>query len=161
MSIINTEEKHIFTTSDTVTVLGLMLGVGLLVFSIVTNAMNNQTTGKAQIETQRLALQILSGGYQFKGLDKNQTEVRGLASERRVEPGLTPSGRIGVDPWGEPYFYRSFIDQSGQKVAVVYSSGPDLKSETSESSFVTDKDGHLVSVRFEGDDIGSIQKSMQ
>lgn len=155
----NTEEKHIFTTFDTVSVLGLVVGVGLLVFSIVTNAMNSQTTVKAQIETQRFALQILSGSYHGNAIGTNKTAVRTPASATNNANGLAPAGRIGIDPWGEPYYYRNYVDQKGMKVAIVYSSGPDQKAQTNDSNFVTDTEGRLVTVQFGGDDIGTIQKS--
>ncbi len=152
------EEKRIFTTFDTFSVVGLVAGVGLLVFSMVSNAMNSQSNVKAQIETQRLALQIVSGSYQTQTIGGTKNSLRGPASSTQGE-GLAAQGRLGADPWGEPYYYRTYTDLTGKKVSVVFSAGPDMKPQTDESSLITDSEGHLLEARFQGDDIGSIQKS--
>jgi hypothetical protein len=151
------EEKQSFTTFDTFSVVGLVLGVGLLVFSIVTNAMTSQNGVKAEIEAQRLALQIMGGGLQYTNANLDSRDVRGPANI--VAEGLEVRGRLGMDPWGQPYYYRVYTETDGKKSVVVYSSGPDQRPETDESKFAINADGHLLNAGFLGDDIGTVQRS--
>ncbi len=148
------EEKQGFTTFDTFSVVGLVVGVGMLVFSIVSSAMTSQNSVKAQVETQRLALQILGGGLQYSSA--NSTSMRGPAN---ISDGLDGKGRLGLDPWGKPYYFRVYSDSNGKKAVVVYSSGPDEKLETDEAKFTVSADGQLLNAVFLGDDIGTVQRS--
>jgi hypothetical protein len=161
--MVKAQEKHRFTVLDTVTVFGLCLAVGLIVFSIVTNAMSSQTTTKARIETQRLALQLLGESHKFKEIIfvAKSSGDRLPASENSASKAPAAPSRIGTDPWGEPYYYRTFYDQKGMKIAIVYSAGPNGQLETSDKNFQVDSQGHYQLVRFGGDDIGAVQKSWQ
>ena len=149
------EEKQGFTTFDTVSVVSLVIGVGMLVFSIVSSAMASQNNVKAQVEAQKLALQILGGGLQYSSTNSDSQD-RGPAN---IADGLDGKGRTGIDPWGEPYYFHVYADNQGKKTAVVYSSGPDKRTETDESKFVVNSAGQLVNAQFLGDDIGTVQKS--
>jgi len=150
------EEKQGFTTFDTFSVVGLVVGVGMLVFSIVSSAMTSQNAVKAEVESQRIALQILGGGLQYSSSSAEPQAVRGPAN---LSDGLEVKGRMGIDPWGEPYYYRVYSDVNGKKSVVVFSAGPDQKPDTNDNNFIVNSDGALVSAIFIGDDIGTVQKS--
>jgi Type II secretion system (T2SS), protein G len=151
------EEKQTFTTFDTFSVVGLIVGVGMLVFSIVSNAMTSQNSVKAQIETQRLALEIIGGGLQYTNANGDSQSARGPANI--VGGNLEGKGRLGLDPWGQPYYFRVFNDNNGKKTVVVYSSGPDQMPDTDETKFTINAEGQLTNARFLGDDIGTVQRS--
>lgn len=153
------EEKQNFTTFDSFSVLALMAGVIVLVGAIVTNAMIDQRLERAQTRAQQLAAQILVGGISRSsmeyvknsksrtgGASSNNDQSRGIASITPVE--IDPTGRIGMDPWGTPFFYKISNHENGERMVEVISAGPDrvLQSE-------------LGSLNRAGDDILAVEKA--
>ncbi|MCB0351171.1 MAG: hypothetical protein KDD38_08305, partial [Bdellovibrionales bacterium] len=122
------QDKQIFTTFDSFSVLALITGALVLVGSIISNAMVDQRLGQAKSRTRQLALEIAAGGY--RGLQKQvfaQGQERGPASSSL---DLRPEGRIGMDPWGSPYYYKMTEGVDGELKVTVLSSGPNRIRET-------------------------------
>lgn len=140
------EEKHKFTTFDSVSVLVLLTFVLVLVGAIVTNAMIDQRLDQAKLRSKQLAMQILVGGFSsnYSGYGKFNKKSPVLnASESDIDQDIgrdiasvsdyfiAPEGRIGMDPWGAPYYYKISTLQDSPLVEVsVVSSGPDKIRQT-------------------------------
>lgn len=153
------EEKHKFTTFDSVTVLGLLSAVIILVLGIVTNATLDQKPRRAKARTKQLAMQILVGGFSTSKIElvnlsaKNE---RGAAKDTVVSRvpanesqfSLKPEGQLGVDPWGIAYHYSIAQTDSGRTIVMVASSGPDKILQTKVGTF-----------QIMGDDIISVERS--
>jgi hypothetical protein len=128
------EEKRAFTTFDSLSVLLLLfLGFGL-VGSIITNTLVDQKEKIAFERTHQLAVQIAAGGY--KGLQDEAQIAYGIkerlpaSSQPKVD--IKPEGRIGMDPWGMPYYYVVREDHTGNRIVAVLSSGPNRSRESEE-----------------------------
>jgi hypothetical protein len=147
------EELQEFSGFDTVSVFALAVGVVVIVWSLVTHAMNDQRLTRAHVEAERLALQLLSAP---SPIVQDANLSRGPSSGPR---GVVNSGQIGLDPWGRTYSYREMLDSESRRVIIVYSMGPDGFAQTTDQNFLVDQDGRLVDVRFSGDDVGTVQKS--
>jgi hypothetical protein len=151
------EEKQSFTTFDSLTVLGLIFGVFLIVTTIISHSMTDHRSNKALVRAQQLAAQILIGGYK-NSLTEEVNGVRRIASMPKLE--IEPVGRIGMDPWGMPYYYRVFTDKSDHVKVVVLSAGPNRALNTTEEYFSSDSISDMSRIDFRGDDIGSVQSSL-
>lgn len=130
------EENQNFTTFDSVSVLALLSGVIIIVAAIVTNAMIDTRPERARTGTMQLAQQIIVGGLtksageQLK-ISKNKRarkpgnfdQSRGIASVTTTS--IEPEGRIALDPWGQPYFYKITLSETGETSVEVISAGPD------------------------------------
>lgn len=151
------EEKHKFTTFDTVTVLSLVAGVVFLVGAIVTNALIDQKLDRATSRSRQLAMQLLVGGVSAPPVDYRKLNTKQpVENSQKPDLGRSPAsttdwlidpvGRIGMDPWGAPYYYELKSTETGVFTVAVVSSGPNKKLETSLGS-------HAL-----GDDISAIEK---
>lgn len=151
------EEKQTFTTFDSLSVLGLVFGVILIVTTIISHSMIDQRSNRASKRAQQLAAQILIGGYK-SALTEDGNNSRRIASTSKLE--IEPVGRIGMDPWGLPYYYRVFTDKRDRVKVVVLSAGPNRALNTTEDYFSSDSISDMTKLDFRGDDIGSIQSSL-
>jgi hypothetical protein len=152
------KENQQFTTLDTISVISLVCGVLVLVGSILSNSLIDRRESRAMLRTEQLAVQILAGGYKFMHEDSRLFGVnRVIASQPKVD--IRPEGRIGMDPWGSPYYYRVIEDIRGDTFALVYSSGPNKKRESSDEIIAKEDDIKRGVLRLKGDDIGSLRKS--
>lgn len=124
MGFLKAEENHKFTTFDSVIVLALFVVVSALIVSIVSNATADQRELLAKERSQQLAIQILAGGYKsFLHDDVKLFTMSGRQPASESEISIPIEGRIGMDPWGKPYYYR-ILENSGKRSATVVSSGP-------------------------------------
>lgn len=155
------QENQSFTTFDTVSVLGLVLVVLVTVTTIISRSMGERKELQAHKRARQLALQILVGGVRtavappLRGDDK----TRDLASFAEVD--IKTEGRIGMDPWGRPYYYRIIEDGSGKVAVAVLSSGPNRQRETFEDHISLEtQSGLKARVLLQGDDIGGLEKEI-
>lgn len=145
----NIHNKREFTTFDTFSVLALVSSVFVIVASLVSNAKPNQKDELAQVKSRQLAIQIATGGYRSTLSDQSE---RSLASSKL---DLKPEGRIGLDPWGVPYFYKLIENGEGIKTVTVLSSGPNGRMESLEE-FENNEKNKSGSIRLSGDDLASV-----
>ncbi len=141
-------------------VLALILCVIFIVTVIITNSLFDNRLVRARDEAKLLAVQIISGGLTKSKIDilkngkgkkdrkpSNNDQARSIASVV-VTPSITPEGRIGLDPWGTPYFYKITVTDMGEAVVEVLSAGADKSLQS-----------HLGTSESLGDDIVAIEKA--
>ena len=133
---------------DAVSLFGLITISLAIVWGLVVHGMTAQRLTDARIGCDQIAIQILSS--------QNVKAGRIPASNpdfRRIHYSNTK------DPWGHRYAYRVLTDRSGRQVVAVFSAGPNGKFDTTNHDFLTDRQGRFLAVHFQGDDIGTVQKS--
>jgi len=153
------KENQQFTTFDSFSVLSLLGVVLLLVGSIVSNAVIDQKESHARRRADQLAVQLLVGGYDAI---RNSLDERSPASASSSE--TRHEGRIGMDPWGSPYYFRIFSGEDGRVQSVlVYSSGPNSDCDTSEEILTKrlEDPKRPGRITLGGDDIGVIELKQQ
>ncbi len=153
VSTIKQQNKQVFTTFDSFTVLSLVVGVIVLVGSIVSNAMVDQKLKFAKERSGQLAAQILAGGY--RGLESQALAEYSNRSPASKDLDLSPEGRIGMDPWGSSYYYKLSEISDGRVQVIVLSSGPNRIRESFENQSEDDGRASGQGLRLGGDDIAS------
>ena len=147
------EENKVFTTFDTFSVLALVTGTILILASIVSSAFSDQKSQEASRRAHQLATQIISGG--FKNL-LHEDSLPSSDSKRMIASQLSAKipeeGRIGMDPWGRPYYYR-VVDFKGGHKAFVLSSGSNGVRDSIDDENSSDSSGRASSIIKRGDDI--------
>lgn len=134
-----------FTTIDLILMLSIMFTVVSLVVPIVLNGIESSKVERAQKEVRKLAHE--SAFLPFVEDKKN----RDLASEKA---GFGDNS-LGNDPWGRPYRKTLLRDSAGKPAQViVWSLGSNGIAET--LSMDPDQRGERVSIRFGGDDFGTV-----
>ena len=157
------QENQEFKTSDALMAIALAIVLAATIASALQNVFADSSIDMARIQSEKIAAQILSG---LKPKDETiATEValqgRKIASVANEKLGpldvLGPSGEISKDPWGQPYFYRIVAGAKGKKIAIVWSMGPDQRSDTPES-MVSRHERALTAqgIVFGGDDLGAV-----
>ncbi len=141
---------HEFSGFDAFSLFALVVGSFILVSGIVAHGISAQRLNQAEVDCDSIGLKIISR------LDSDKTIVRQLASKPDSRPMKLSDS---LDPWGHEYLYRVFSDSSNRRVVVVYSAGPDGKLQTQSHDFTVSPSGRLVAVKFQGDDIGSVQRA--
>jgi hypothetical protein len=128
---------------------------------LLSNATKDSSVRNAQLQTQKIASQILTGKMDLVPHPESGPVDRKIASvgSEKIRPLelLGPSGVISMDPWGKPLSYRIWSADNGKTVAIVWSTGPDRSSDTSESELSRqEKKMSFDDIRFGGDDIGTV-----
>lgn len=141
--------------------MGLMLVAAVIAGRIISSATSDSSIKTAKLQTEKIASQILSGKLDFVQRGAATASDRKFASVQgeKIRPLdlLGPSGVISMDPWGNPLAYRIWTGTSGKTIAVVWSTGPDQRSDTSESELSRqEKRAAFQDIHFGGDDIGTI-----
>jgi hemin uptake protein HemP len=149
------QEFQEFKTSDAVVAIVLTLVFAVTVASGVQSVLADSSVQRAENHAKKIALQILTG------VNPNSEDIaENAASPQRKIASidlLGPSGEISKDPWGQPYFYRIVSGGAGQKVAVVWSMGPNQRSDTPTSVVSKhDRSRAAESLVFGGDDVGAV-----
>jgi type II secretory pathway pseudopilin PulG len=148
------KENQSFNTLDSISVFSLIITVMLIVVSIFYHNVTDHKLHLARERTYQLALQLVSGGYQGlqdEGKLNGVWTDRGPASIAKLD--LNPEGRIGMDPWGSPYYYMLTNNTEGMRDVIVLSSGPNRKRETYDD-VAQNESAKLPSVfKAKGDDI--------
>jgi hypothetical protein len=153
------EENQSFTSIDSLSVLALSAGVIVLVWSILANSLPDRPEVRAKKRSEQLAVQILANGLKASPeSSQNFNEVRAPASlKMTMKLDIRPEGRIGMDPWGAPYFYRVFQDAKGRETVVVFSSGPNRRRDLVEEALSAGMGGPVGGQLADaGDDIVSM-----
>lgn len=134
-----------FTTIDLILLLSIMFTVVSLVVPIVLNGIESTKVEKAQKEIRKLAHEAA-----FLPLVEENKD-RSIASDNVA----LYEKSMGLDPWGRAYRKNLIRDPDGKpSKIIVWSMGPNGIAET--LSFDPDKRGERVTVRFGGDDFGTI-----
>lgn len=152
------KEIQVFTTFDSLSVLGVLAFTLVLIGSIVSHALVDQRVPQAQKRTRQLASQIAIGGLNSPMIAdaiNESSPSRTLASFQKLD--IRPVGRIGMDPWGSPYYYRLFVAQNEQLKVLVLSTGPDRRLSSPAEYFSPDSMGEIADVRILGDDIATFR----
>lgn len=123
----------------------LLLGVCAVAASPLWSSKSKEEKEITLRRAESLAYQIIEIQ---KGENSDRPESRGPASVAEAAPA---EGRMGLDPWGQPYQFQVVNHGSGHRVFVV-SLGPDHQLQTNLSSL--DSSREASSVKFEGDDVG-------
>jgi hypothetical protein len=154
-------ENQQFKTTDAIVMMALLLSAAVVAGRIISSATSDSSVKMAHLQTQKIASQILSGRLEVIQSVRTSVEDRKIASVdgEKIRPLelLGPSGIISQDPWGQPLAYRIWSGANGKTIAIVWSTGPDQRSDTSESDLSRqEKKMSLDGVHFGGDDIGTV-----
>ena len=149
-SFIKVMENQGFRGKDVVGVYTAMLVVGLALFFLVKNTAQSMGGAEAHREMAQISRQILSDG--LASLDSDGKSDRSPAS---LEDGL--SGRIGQDPWGNPYYFKVYEVGTLNRAVVLWSSGPNGNRETNESDVLLSTSGRPLRAVPRGDDLAHVE----
>lgn len=157
------QENHEFKTSDALMAIALAIVLAATLASALQTVFADSSIDMARIQSEKIAAQILSGitpeSEVIATLGASQGRKIASVANEKIGPLdiLGPSGEISKDPWGQPYFYRVIAGAKGKKIAIVWSMGPDQRSDTPES-MVSRHERALTTqnIVFGGDDLGSV-----
>jgi hypothetical protein len=163
-------ENQTFKTLDVLFVFAVMVGIGFLVTSIVSQSQTQSPEDQARRMAENISAQLMNLSPSQLKLQDSAVGAgsRGPASVGPT-PGahkLGPEGQIGVDPWGRPFHYRFVEDPKGAwSHLVVWSRGPDAQfsralAEWSHDVLVARRIYGVQTVQL-GDDVGVFQKLTQ
>ncbi len=142
---LKTEYNQGFTTIDLILLLSIMFTVVSLVVPIVLNGIESTKVEKAQKEIRKLAHEAA-----FLPLVEDNKD-RSVASNNLA----LYEKSMGLDPWGRGYRKNLIRDPDGKpSKVIVWSLGPNGVAET--LSVDPDKRGERVTIRFGGDDFGTV-----
>jgi hypothetical protein len=144
------ESNRAFSTLDTLTLVGSVVLVALVIGPILSRRINQQymveAAKQAQIWTEKIPVD-----------EKLSDAGLRISSQRGVASSDESAATTGSDPWGKPYQYHFIRNSYGQPVYIaVWSSGPNAISETSSSKLSLGSDGSM-NVQFMGDDVGFVR----
>ncbi|MEN0057304.1 MAG: hypothetical protein AAGB31_00590 [Bdellovibrio sp.] len=160
------KEKQEFKSSGMLVLFGL---VGLS-SAIIATPWNRQMQD-SQLEAARQKAEVV--GYQVVQIYREALKNR-AASEQALGRGpasvaeqdgvslssIRTTGTMGIDPWGQPYFYRILsADPSGKTRILIWSAGPNQRVETAglDDEEAALKDQPL----YAGDDLGVLLSMTQ
>jgi hypothetical protein len=141
------KDKYIqgFTTIDLILMLSIMFTVFSIVTPIVINGVQSSKIEKAQRDIRKLANEAA-----FLPLVEENKD-RSIASENVA----LYEKSMGLDPWGRPYRKNIVRDIHGKAAhVIVWSTGANGIAETMRVQ--PDQRGEKISIRFGGDDFGTI-----
>lgn len=159
-----------FGTFDLVAMMALGSAVVLICGTIVGAALQDDRPKRAQLGAEALAHQMIAGGFgpvvperadeEFvaapKSGDRGPASV-GVPTNGNARAFNSLEGVMGRDPWGRPYRYKLLRSSGGQPVRIlVWSEGPNERSDTRSSEFDIALSTPRGSIRFGGDDIGFV-----
>jgi hypothetical protein len=134
-----------FTTIDLILLLSIMFTVVSLVVPIVLNGIESTRVEKAQKEIRKLAHEAAF----LPLVEENKDRTIASDSLALYEKSM------GFDPWGRAYRKNLIRDPNGKpSKIIVWSLGPNGVAET--LSVGPDKSGERVTIRFGGDDFGTV-----
>ncbi len=134
-----------FTTIDLILLLSIGFTVVSLVVPIILNGVESTKVEKAQKEIRKMAHEAAFLPLVEEGKD------RSIASESLA----LYEKSMGLDPWGRAYRKNLVRDLSGKaSKVIVWSLGPNGIAET--LSIDPDQRGERVTIRFGGDDFGTV-----
>src|SRR5690606_15960630 len=123
-----------FTSFDAISIVFSFLILITIIVPILGRRVDTQYAEVAKRQAEELSQKISS----LENLS-DDSDGRAPASEASLLGGV-----ISADPWGQPYRYQYARNSSGQPVyVVVWSSGPNEKSETEESKIAVSPEGFL------------------
>lgn len=158
------KSKQRFTSTDAVAVIALGLSVIAITLNILTEAIKDDSGERAQYGAEALAHQMASARIalveEFPESAKSQGPSRGPSSVG--EPAISQpmsqyEGQLGLDPWGKAYHYKLFRSGDSKVIRiVVWSSGPDQKTDTVFADDDLASSESRKKLSFRGDDIGYV-----
>lgn len=157
------KENQEFNTVDAILSIFMMIILSATLASAFQTIFSDSSIDMAKIQAEKIAIQILSSlrGQNEVAAQSPLGSHRKIASitNEKINPldVLGPSGEISKDPWGQPYLFRVLNGTQGKKVAIVWSMGPDQRSDTPESMVSKhEKNLNFESLSFGGDDLGVV-----
>jgi len=145
------ESNRAFSTLDTLTLIGSVVIVALVIGPILSRRINQEYTVEAARLAQEWTEKIPSDEKLSEAGLKISTQ-RDLASA--TEPARATAGS---DPWGRPFQYQFIRNSYGQPVYIaVWSNGPNAVNETKDDNLSFKSDGAMA-VQFAGDDVGFVR----
>ncbi len=148
------ESNQGFSTFDTITIILSVVVISIIVVPILNRRVDSQYVEIAKRQAQEWSQKITSV-EKLSEDSKKDSSGRNLASDPAA--ASVGMGSVGADPWGQPFNYQYVKNSIGQPVyVVVWSSGPNTRSETENSKMAVSPEGFL-SVNFEGDDVGFVK----
>ena len=122
-------EKQQFKTSDLALVLGVIALMASMVAIILGKSDSQSPSERAVRMAENISSQLLSlSPEKIQNQNVNRSELRppaSVSSEKKLLP-FGSEGKIGQDPWGNPFRYRFIEKSEGQwSHLVLVSLGPD------------------------------------
>ncbi|OFZ12252.1 MAG: hypothetical protein A2Z20_04380 [Bdellovibrionales bacterium RBG_16_40_8] len=127
--------------------------------SIISNSFIDQKKQQAIRGAEMMASQIISEGYKSLYRDdakKSSSHGRTISSQSTTK--IPVEGRIGMDPWSHPYYYKVFEYDEKRKVFVL-SFGADGVRNSVDNDSLDDTSEPTSSILRKGDDILSVMSS--
>ena len=156
------KENQDFKTLDAIVAITMAIVLAATLAKAAQAVFSDTSIQMAQIQAEKIAAQILSGVRPEAEIELRAESLgRKVASvsTEKVSPLelLGTSGQISKDPWWQPYSFRILSGGKGKKIAVVWSMGPDQRSDTPES-IVSRHERSLTAEKiiFGGDDLGVV-----
>lgn len=144
------ELNRAFSTLDTLTLIGSILVVALVIGPILSRRINQEYA----LEAARLAK---DWSEKIPLDEKLSVAGLGMSSQRDVASGEGSVPKAGLDPWGRPYNFKFIRNSYGQPTYLaVWSSGPNAKDETPQGQLIMSPEGR-ISAQFGGDDVGHVR----
>ncbi len=161
-----TMEKQRFKTID----LGFMFALLGVTFAVVIALVGQQSTDpdkvRALLSAQNLTLQLSAGGLgslkpEEINTGRGPASVENTTSFQKSMKLFGRQGKIGQDPWGNSFRFNfvGLDEQKGNIYVVVWSDGPDQKSDTTVeiTANLKMKGKKKQLLRLNGDDLGYIR----
>jgi hypothetical protein len=151
-------ELQRFRTVDLVLVLGAVAAVVGISASILSQVVFENPAERARFGAETLAHQMAASDVIKSGLEQKieSSSNRGPASVA-PEPMPLTDGKLGRDPWDQPYNYKVFRDDSNRIVrVVVWSAGPNKTPDSQADDFAQGLGSPAAKVAFRGDDVGFV-----
>lgn len=157
----NTQKNQGFNAKDVFLVfffLGAFVAIGMYTFA---DFFTDKNLVKCKDDVESLTAQIMVGG--LKTLppgaisSRNVASISATSNAPKFQTRLNSEGRIGKDPWGQPFHYKIVSDPKGEaRYIVVFSYGPNNTKET-ELDTTQILLGVVNKNFFHGDDLGHVR----
>lgn len=153
-----------FKTIDISSLLILMLFTFALIWKLVQNKGDDPEIKRAIASAESLSLQLVAGGLgslRPEDLSRDRQPAANQSQElKRSIEVFGKTGKLSLDPWGQPYRY-SFVADSldvSKTYVWVWSEGPNRQNETNyEELGRVDLISWEKSKKLNGDDIGYVR----
>lgn len=139
--------------TDVITVYAAVAVVALATMLLIKSAAHSMGGSEAQRQMAQISRQILSDGLSSLDPDLNKDKTRAPASAENP----LKEGRIGKDPWGQPFLYHLFEVSPGSRAVAIWSFGPNGERDSSESDVLLTQNGRPIRILPRGDDIGHLE----
>ena len=160
------KKKQIVRGSDAFSVLGVLCLVCYVFVYILANNTGDKELEAAKLNMESLSAQIMAAGMKSlpsQGIGRGIASLEGSSGENPVKwvhdwDQVGVEGKIGKDPWGQPFHYLVVKeDEKTAKYIVIISSGPNGELETPVEALDLLNASAGLRLSYVGDDFGLVR----